>query len=142
MKKVILNFIFLFIAIFFIFNGSAQEIKSYDILSKAENITKYQSILGKIIPKPKNDITLPEKPTLKNSKEYKITINNLTGYTVDIYNDSVYIGTIAARKSDYIFTISDTSGLIGESIGGTKIWLFPVHFKNNIRFTWYLLDKK
>lgn len=142
MKKIIFIIVFSFAAFLFPFNVAAQKSDSIIVLAKAENIKNYPAILKKISPKPVNDNPLPGKPALKSAEKYNVTINNSTGYTIDIYNDSLYIGTIAAWKTDYMFPVSDLSGLIGLSVGHTKIWAFPVHFEENKCYRWILLDNK
>ena len=137
MKKV--RFLLSVVIVLFVFsNTQAQEKKTIE--SKAQ---KVESTRGDdpniIVPKALND----ENPVLKPKEEKtragycKVFIDNNTGYTIDIYIDGAYKGTIPPWETQYTWAISGKTKFYAKTIGGTYYW-GPKYYDCNFEFTWRL----
>ena len=66
-----------------------------------------------------------------------VTIDNWTGYSIDIYIDGSYRGTIAPYDKRVTWAIPGTTKLYAESTGTTYYW-GPYTFGCDYSYTWKL----
>jgi len=89
--------------------------------------------------KPVNDDVVAAKPDEQAARtDYcKVIVSNYTGYTVDIYVDGYYEGTVAAWSDGYTYAVSGRTELYGLSVGGTVQW-GPKTVDCGYEYTWEL----
>ena len=123
---------------FLFINANAQEKKVVETRGQKVEATRGADPNIKT-PKPANDENIVPKPadTEYRSGECKIWIDNNTGYSIDIYVDGNYKGTIAAWETKHTWAISGRTKLYGKSIGGTTSW-GPIYFDCGDIYTWHL----
>jgi type II secretory pathway pseudopilin PulG len=68
-----------------------------------------------------------------------IYVNNYTGYSIDIYVDGDWMGTIAAYATAYTTTYPGNTKFYAKSIGGTRYW-GPSYFDCQYEYTWNLYE--
>lgn len=68
-----------------------------------------------------------------------IYVYNYTGYSVDIYIDGDWMGTIGAYSSAYTYAYPGNTKAYGKSIGGTMYW-GPHYFDCENEYTWNLYE--
>ncbi|MCX5789077.1 MAG: hypothetical protein NTX64_11310 [Elusimicrobia bacterium] len=90
-------------------------------------------------PKPSDDKVMPPKPTPSRGDVCTTYINNYTAYTIDIYVDGNYKGSVAAYGDGYTYAVSGTTKLYAKSIGGTVYW-GPRTVDCQFSHTWNLKD--
>ena len=88
--------------------------------------------------KPADDTKAPKKEKSRGDLCY-ITVNNYTPYSIDIYVDGDWVGTIAAYTSAYTYAYPGTTKLYGKSIGGSYYW-GPQTFDCEYEYTWNLWE--
>jgi hypothetical protein len=91
--------------------------------------------------KPVDDKVLAEKPRgdVYGANYCDVVIENHTGYTIDIYVDFKYRGTINAYEAKVTWAIPGATRLYAKSIGGTASW-GPVNVDCQYQYTWRLWD--
>jgi hypothetical protein len=89
--------------------------------------------------KPVNDEVVAKKPAEEAARTSycKVIVENWTGYTIDIYVDGYYEGTVAAWGDGYTYTYSGNAELYGKSVGGTVTW-GPKYIDCGSQYTWQL----
>lgn len=141
MKK-LTTFFMIFISANIMISVNAQDVNKETNVqtSIAKKIEKTRGISPYIkSPKPTNDEHLTPKPNEKDKSRgnwCKIIIDNWTGYTIDVYADDDYAGTVAAWSDFYTWAIEGKTLLYAESVGGT-VYFGPVYVDCNY-FTWRL----
>jgi len=133
----------LFISVL-IFVGSltvnAQDLEKKTIETKAKKVETTRGEHPYIkVAKVTDDENLLEEPKEEQSRATycKVWIDNNTGYTIDIYIDGEYMGTIPAWKQEYTWAIAGKTHFYAESVGGSSYW-GPYYFDCNYEYTWKL----
>lgn len=88
--------------------------------------------------KPTDD-TKAKEPEKSRGDLCTITVNNYTPYSVDIYVDGDWVGTIASYSKAYTYSYPGTTKIYGKSIGGTYYW-GPQTFDCDYTYTWNLWE--
>ena len=138
MKKVMPVILFLFIgALLTSLNLSAQEKKVIE--TKGAIYTEIRGGDPNIaVPKPTGDQVTPKPEETASRTDYcKVYIDNWTGYTIDVYIDGEYAGSVAAWETAYGWAIAGKTKLYAKSIGGTVYW-GPVYVDCLSEYTWEL----
>ena len=137
MKKVVF-LIALFLAGIFITNVQGQEKKIVESKAQKVEATRGDNPFIKV-PKAVNDENpVPEPKEEQTRATYcKIWIDNYTGYTIDIYIDGKYKGTIPPWEKQYTWAIAGKTHFYAETVGRTYYW-GPHWFDCNYEYTWRL----
>jgi len=141
MKKLSLLLSVVFIAFMFI-SVNAQDAKKETkvIEEKAASIEATRGVSPHITsPKPTNDENRPDKPEQTRGDYCKVIVDNWTSYSIDIYVDGEWAGTVAAWDEGYTWAIEGKTKLYGESVGGTKYW-GASYVDCYSQYTWKLTD--
>jgi hypothetical protein len=91
------------------------------------------------VPKPTQDQAVPKSRGPSYPGYCDVVICNNTGYTIDIYVDYAYRGTIGAWEEKVTWAIPGPTRLYAKSIGGTVYW-GPREVDCNYMYTWRLND--
>lgn len=140
MKKITLFLVVVFAA--FMFSSvNAQEKETKVVEVSAAKVESTRGASPHITtPKPVNDEVVVPKPA-ENDKARggycKVIVDNWTGYTIDVYVDGDYAGTIAAWDEGYTMAIAGRTKLYAQSVGGTVYW-GPSYVDCNTEYTWKL----
>ncbi|MCD4665849.1 MAG: hypothetical protein K8R68_11320 [Bacteroidales bacterium] len=144
MKKFIVLVLFVF-AGFLFYTANAQDVKKESKIVEVVS-AEIEAARGPsphiTTPKPTGDevkAPKPEKNKGTRGDYCKVTVDNWTGYAIDIYVDGVWEGTVAAWSDGYTWAIEGKTKLYGESVGGTKYW-GPTYVDCYVEHTWKLTD--
>jgi hypothetical protein len=88
--------------------------------------------------RPTTDVKVVEKEKTRGAL-CTLYINNYSGYSIDIYIDGDWMGTIAAYSTAYTYAYSGTTKAYGKSIGGTMTW-GPTSFDCKDEYKWNLWE--
>ena len=132
---------FLLILITFFVGGVNAQIKK-DTVINTKSVKVDEKTRGAdaniITPKPTDDKAIEKSRGPEYGDDYcDININNNTGYTIDIYVDGCYRGTIYAWERKVTWAIPGRTKFYGKSIGGTYTW-GPWYFDCRWQYTWSL----
>jgi len=142
MKKLVLLLVVVFSATLFV-STYAQDVKKEVkvITVKGEQAEKTRGASPYIkTPKPASDEVVVPKPveSEKARADYcKVTVDNWTGYAVDVYVDGDYAGTVAAWSDGYTWAIEGKTQLYAETVGGT-VYFGPTYVDCYSTHTWKL----
>jgi hypothetical protein len=64
-------------------------------------------------------------------------LDNYTGYTIDVYIDGDYKGTLPPWEKQYTWAIAGKTKLYAITVGGTYSW-GPYYFDCDYEYTWRL----
>lgn len=139
MKKAFLMSLVLVIGFMFtIGNSYAQEKQKKIVETKAVAIAKTRGSNPNIVtPKPKDDVQVAKQRGPHNPNLCTVWLDNRTGYSVDIYIDGVFNGTLGPYADSYTLAIPGKTRFYGCSIGGTQEW-GPYYFDCDYQYTWHL----
>ncbi|MCD4683585.1 MAG: hypothetical protein K8R86_09915 [Bacteroidales bacterium] len=144
MKKIVLLLVVMFSATLFV-STYAQDVKKEAkvVTVKGEDIEKTRGISPYIkTPKPVDDEVVVPKPEEKEKAraDYcKVIIDNWTGYSIDVYVDGDYAGTVAAWSDGYTWAIEGKTQLYAETVGGT-VYFGPTYVDCYYEHTWKLTN--
>ncbi|MBC8343211.1 MAG: hypothetical protein ISR55_07110 [Bacteroidetes bacterium] len=135
MKKVLLiGFVTLFTLSVY---GQSKEVKVIE--SKSATIEKTRGNNPNVVKERSNtDVAIP-KPEKSRGDDCRVVVDNWTGYSVDIYVDGDYAGTVGAWSDGYTYTAEGQTSLYGKSVGGSIEW-GPVYVDCYYEHTWKLTD--
>lgn len=139
MRKVLFVTLVAFLTTSLFYTASAQEKEKKVIDAKASKIENTRGANPNIVtPKPTND-TKAAKPAETRGESCTVYINNNTGYTIDIYVDGNYKGTVGSYSSGYTYAIPGSTKLYAQSVGGTMYW-GPTTVDCQYSYTWNLYE--
>ena len=127
-----------FFTLFVFENLLAQEKKVIETKAKKAESTRGADPNIKV-PRSLDDENPAPMPTEESSRAgyCKVSIDNNTGYTIDIYIDGEYKGTIPPWENQYTWAISGKTKFYAKSTGGTYYW-GPSYYDCDFEFTWRL----
>lgn len=119
-------------------NAQNLEKKVIDTKAKKVEITRGEHPFIKVA-KATDDKNLTTEPTdeLSRTSYCKVWLDNYTAYTIDIYIDGEFAGTLAPWKKQYTWAVAGKTHFYAESIGKTSYW-GPYYFDCNYEYTWNL----
>lgn len=133
----------LFISVL-IFVGSltvnAQDLEKKIIETKAKKVETTRGEHPYIkVAKATDDKNLTAEPKEEKTRATycKIWLNNFTAYTIDIYVDGEYAGTLPPWIKKYTWAVAGKTQVYSESVGGTVYW-GPSYFDCKFEYTWNL----
>ena len=136
MRKFLLLTLIAFLSITF---ANAQVLEKKNIDSKAAKIESTRGSNPNIVTaKPANDVPAV-KPAEARGNTCTVNVVNHTGYTIDIYVDGNYKGTVSAYGTGYTTAIPGSTKLYGQSVGGTMYW-GPSYVDCGYSYTWNLYE--
>lgn len=143
MKKLVLLLVVMFSATLFV-STYAQDVKKETkvITVKGAEIEKTRGASPYIkTPKPVDDEIIVPKPKeseqARGGEWCKVTVDNWTGYTIDVYVDGDYAGTVGSWSDGYTWAIAGKTQLYAESVGGTVYW-GPTYVDCDGEYIWKL----
>lgn len=139
MRKALFITLVAFLTSAFFYTASAQEKEAKIINAKAAKIDNTRGANPNIVtPKPTDD-TKAKLQEQARGGSCTVYINNHTGYTIDVYVDGNYKGTVGAYSTGYTYAIPGQTKLYGQSIGGTMYW-GPSYVDCQYSYTWNLYE--
>ncbi len=137
MKKLVLLTLVLFVCSLGLTAQAQKPVK--EIKEKAKIVEKSRGTDENIITaKPTTDVKVAQKEK-ERGELCTLYINNYTGYSIDIYINGNWEGTIAAYSTAYTYAYPGTTKAYGKSIGGTMSW-GPTNFDCQSTYKWNLWE--